>query len=99
MSVSTGSEVDLDRFLALCASAHTCVIVQREARACCDIGSGFPPPLAPFAQFSAAEKALILIPNRRSEDEDPALQSRQRRHAQLHATPLDVSLASDHASQ
>jgi radical SAM superfamily enzyme YgiQ (UPF0313 family) len=34
---------------------------------------------------------LALIPNRRFEDEDPALQSRQWRHAQLHATPLDVS--------
>jgi hypothetical protein len=48
--------------------------------------------LPPFAQFSAAEKALILIPNRRLEDEDPALQSRQWRHTQLHATPLDVLL-------
>jgi hypothetical protein len=50
-------KVDLNGLRAL---AHTCVIVQREATACYEIGIEFsPPPLAPFAQFSADEKALI----------------------------------------
>src|SRR6185369_8338318 len=88
------SNLELDNWL--CAIAHICVIVQREATACFDIWiESSHSSSCPFAQ-SAQMKRLVITPE--MEDENTALQSRQRRHAQLHAAPLDVSPASNHAS-